>query len=66
MVLSQISNKVHRFQQITKQVEVNVQRKANGKNDYDILVFRDIYVFSFFHFFFFMLTPNIQYFVNKL
>ena len=45
MVLSQISNKVHRFQQITKQRKVNVQRKANGKNNYDILIFLDIYVF---------------------
>ena len=31
MVLSQISNKSHRFQQITTQGEVDVQRNANGK-----------------------------------
>ena len=66
MVLSQISNKVHRFQQITKQVEVNVQRKANGKNDY-VFWFPETYMyFLSFIFLFFMLAPNIQYFVNKL
>ena len=47
MVLSQISNKFHRFQLITKQGKVNVQLKANGKNDYDILIFLDIYVFLY-------------------
>ena len=31
MALSQISNKFHILQQITKQGKVNVQRKANGK-----------------------------------
>ena len=41
------SNKFHRFQQITIQGKVNVQRKANWKNDYDILIFLGIYVFSF-------------------
>ena len=51
MVLSQISNKFHRFQQITKQGKVTVQRKGKGKNDYDILVFpRHICIFSFFFF----------------
>ena len=51
----QISNKFHRFQQITKQGKVSIQRKANGKNDYDILIFLEIYVFSFsFSFIFFM------------
>ena len=39
MVLSQNSNKLHKFQQITKQGKVNVQRKANGKNNFDILIF---------------------------
>ena len=47
MVLSQISNKLHKFQQITKQGKVNAQRKANGKNNYDILIFLDIYVFLY-------------------
>ena len=32
MALSQISNKFHILQQITKQGKVNVQRKANRKN----------------------------------
>ena len=31
MVVSQISAKFHRFQQITKQGKVNVKRNANGK-----------------------------------
>ena len=31
MALSQISNKFHILQQITKQGKVNVQRKASGK-----------------------------------
>ena len=31
MVLSQISSKFHRFQQITNHGKVNIQRKANGK-----------------------------------
>ena len=31
MVLNQISNKFHRFQQITKQGKANVQRKVSGK-----------------------------------
>ena len=47
MVLSQISNKFHRFQLITKQGKANVQLKANGKKDYDILIFLDIYVFLY-------------------
>ena len=42
-----ISNKLHKFQQITKQGKVNVQRKANGKNNYDILIFLNIYVFLY-------------------
>ena len=42
MVLSQISNKFNRFQQITKPGKLNVQCKANGKNDYDILIFLGI------------------------
>ena len=45
MVLSQVSNKLHKLQQITKQGKVNVQRKANGKNNYGILIFLNIYVF---------------------
>ena len=40
-------NKLHIFQQITKQGKVNIQRKANGKNNYDILFFLDIYVFLY-------------------
>ena len=47
MVPSQISNKFHRFQQTTKQGKVNVQRKENGKSDYDILIFLDTYVFLY-------------------
>ena len=47
MVLSQILNKFHSFQLITKQGKVNVQLKANGKNDYDILIFLNIYVFLY-------------------
>ena len=31
MVLSQISYKFHRFQEITKQGKLNVQGKSNGK-----------------------------------
>ena len=65
----QISNKFHRFQQITKQGKVNVQRKANGTKrlccfDFPrhICIFVYIYVF----FFFFLLATNIQYFLNKL
>ena len=67
MVLSQISNKFYRFQQITKQGKVNVQLKETGKNDYDILIFLDIYVFLYTYVFFvFWPTTNIQYFVNKI
>ena len=47
MVLSQISDKLNKVQQITKQGKVNVQRKANGKNNYDILTFVDIHVFLY-------------------
>ena len=52
MVLSQISNKFHRFQQITKRKckwKVNVQRKAWRYSDFsrDICVFVYIYVFFF-------------------
>ena len=47
MVLSQISNELHKFHQITKQGKVNTQRKANGKNNSDILIFLDMYVFLF-------------------
>ena len=47
MVLSQIANKLHKFQQITKQGGVNVQHKANGKNNYDILIFLDMCVFLY-------------------
>ena len=75
MVLSQISNKFHRFQQITREgKEVNVQHNANGKNNYDILLFLGIYVFlytymyfsfSFFNFLF-LLATNIHYFVSKV
>ena len=57
MVLGQILNKFHTFQKITNQGKVNVQRKANGKNDYDILIFLYIYLFfytyTYFFFFFF-------------
>ena len=71
MVLSQISNKFHRFQQITKQGKVNVQRKANRKNDYDILIFLDIYVFLFlymyyYYYYYLLLSANVQYFLNKI
>ena len=69
MVLSQISNKLHKFQQITKQGKVNVQRKANGKNNYDILIFLNMYVFLYtyiYYYYYFLLTANIQCFVNKL
>ena len=67
MVLNQISNKFHRFQQITKQGKVNVQRKANGKNDYDILIFLDIYVFLFiymyyyyyYYYYYLLLSANV-------
>ena len=52
MVLSQISNKFYRFQQITKQGKVNEQLKETGKNDYDILIFLDIYVFLYAYVFF--------------
>ena len=52
MVLSQILNKLRRFQQTTKQGKVYVQRKANGKNDYDILTFLDIYVFLYTYMYF--------------
>ena len=54
MILSQISNKFHRFQQITNQGKVNVQRKANGiKRLYSdfarhVCIFVYIYVFFFF------------------
>ena len=54
MVLSQILNKLRRFQQITKQGKVYVQRKANGKNDYDILTFLDIYLFLYTYMYFFV------------
>ena len=47
MVLSQISNKFHRLQQITKQEKLNVQLRQTRKNDYDILIFLDIHVFFF-------------------
>ena len=49
MVLSQISNKFHRFQQIAKQGKVNVQRKAWRYSDFSwhICVFVYIYVFFF-------------------
>ena len=53
MALSQISNKLHKFQQITKQGKVNVQRKANRKNNYDILIFLDIYVFLYTHMYYY-------------
>ena len=56
MVLSEISDKLHKFQQITKQRKVNVQRKANGKNNFDILIFLGIYVFLYtymYYYFFF-------------
>ena len=55
MVLSQISNKFHRFQQITKQGRVNIQRKRNWKkrlsySDFPrhICIFIYIYVLFFF------------------
>ena len=64
----QISNKFHRFQQITKQGKVNLQRKANGTKrllyfDFPrhICIFVYIYVFLLI-----LLAANIQYFVNKL
>ena len=48
MVISQILNKLHKFKQITKQGKANVQRKwQTEKNNYDILIFLDIYVFLF-------------------
>ena len=50
-VLSQILNKFYRFQQIANQGKVNVQRQPNRKNNCDILIFLDIYVFSVFFFF---------------
>ena len=58
MVLSKISNKFYRFQQITKQGKVNVQLKETGKNDYDILIFLDIYVFLYTYVFFCFLADN--------
>ena len=47
MVLSQISNKLHKFQQITKQGKVNVQGKANGKNNFDFLKHICIFVYIY-------------------
>ena len=38
--------------------------RETGKNNYDILILLDIYVFLYTYMFFF-LTTNIQYFVNK-
>ena len=61
MVLSQISNKFHRSQKITKQGKVNVQRKANGKNDYDILIFLDVYAFLCTYMYFFFLYAGYKY-----
>ena len=60
MVISQISNKFRRFQQITKQGKVNVQRNPNGKKYYDILISLDVYVFLYTYMYvFFLLTTDI-------
>ena len=80
MVLSQTSNKFHRSQQITKRGKVNVQRKTNGKNDHDILISLDIYMFLYkymyccyyyycyyyYYYYHYLLTANAKCFLNKL
>ena len=67
MVLSQISNKFHRFQQITKQGRVNIQRKRNWKKRLSYSDFpRHICIFIYIYVCFFLLAANIHYFVNKL
>ena len=53
MVLSQVSNKFNRFQQITKQGKLNVQCKANGEkrlwySDFPRHISTFVYMYMFF------------------
>ena len=48
MILSESSNNFHKFKQVNKQGKKCSTQGKQDKNDYDILIFRKIYVTLFF------------------